>query len=73
MLDYNILLSFVDNLSDMADTSEIPEIPTAGQDEPFLGTIDMVLLIALAIGAVYYLYKRSTKEEKPAPRSYSIQ
>lgn len=73
-LDYNILISFVENLSDMADTPEIPtELPTAAQDEPFLGTIDIVLLIALAIGAVYYLIKRSTKEEKPAPRTYSIQ
>lgn len=70
MLDYNILLSFVDKLSDMPDT---PEIPTPAQDEPFLGTIDIILLIALAIGAIYYLFKRSRQEEKPAPRTYSIQ
>lgn len=54
----------------MADT---PEIQTAAQDEPFLGTVDIVLLIAFAVGAAYYLYKRITKEEKPAPRTYSIQ
>lgn len=70
MVDYKILLSFVENLSEMADTSEIP---TAAQDEPFLGTIDIVLLIALAIGAVYWLFKRTTKEDKPPPRTYSIQ
>lgn len=58
----------------MADTPEVPpssEIPP--QDEPFLGTVDIILLVALLIGGIYWLIKRNRKEEKPATRSYAIQ
>lgn len=57
----------------MEDTPEMPPPPPTGEDEPFLGTVDIILLIALAIGGVYWLYKRNKKEEKPATRSYAIQ
>lgn len=53
--------------------SEAPEIPAATQDEPLLGTVDIVLLVALLIGGIYWLFKRNAKEEKPATRSYAIQ
>lgn len=49
------------------------EVPIESQDESFLGTIDLILLACLLIGAVYWLLKRNRKEEKPATRSYSIQ
>lgn len=55
------------------DMSETQEIPTSVQDEPFLGTIDIILLVALLFGGVYWLIKRNKKEEKPATRSYAIQ
>lgn len=58
----------------MADTSDAPEmLLPPGQDEPFLGTVDIILLVALLIGGVYWLFKRNRKEEKPATRSYAIQ
>lgn len=53
--------------------TEAQEIPSAVQDEPFLGTIDIILLVALMIGGVYWLFKRNRKEEKPVTRSYAIQ
>lgn len=51
----------------MAETQEIP------QDEPWLGTVDIILLAALCVGGVYWLFKRNKKEEKPVTRSYAIQ
>lgn len=55
----------------MTDSQEIP-VPPA-QEEPFLGTIDIILLVALLIGGIYYLFKRNRPEERPATRSYAIQ
>lgn len=49
------------------------EVPIESQDESFLGTIDLILLAGLLVGALYWLWKRNQKEEKPAARSYSIQ
>jgi len=49
------------------------EILTASSDEPYLGTLDFVLLAVLLAGGVWWLLKRNKKEEKPATRSYSIQ
>lgn len=58
----------------MSDPQEVPAPEeAAAQDEPFLGTVDIVLLIALAIGAIYWLFKRNRREERPATRSYAIQ
>lgn len=56
----------------MSESHEIPAGQEA-QDEPILGTFDIILLIGLVIGGVYYLFKRNKKEEKPATRSYAIQ
>lgn len=53
--------------------TESTEAPIESQDESFLGTIDLILLAGLLIGAIYWLWKRNQKEEKPATRSYSIQ
>lgn len=53
--------------------TETKEIPTSSQDEPILGTIDLILLVALLTGAMWWLFKRNRKEEKPVTRSYSIQ
>ena len=59
----------------MSDPQEIPATEeAAAQDDPYLGTVDIILLVALAIGALYWLFfKRNKKEEKPATRSYAIQ
>lgn len=58
----------------MADIPDTPEMPSpSAEDEPFLGTVDIILLVALLIGGVYWLIKRNKKEEKPATRSYAIQ
>lgn len=49
------------------------EANVAPEPEPFLGTLDIILLAALFAGAVWYLLKkRAAKEEQPE-RSYSIQ
>lgn len=53
--------------------TETQEIPAAAQDEPFLGTIDIVLLIALLVGGLYWLFRRNRKEDVPVPRTYAIQ
>lgn len=48
------------------------EIPP--QDEPFLGTVDIILLGALLVGGIYWVFfKRNKKDEKPVTRSYAIQ
>lgn len=61
----------------MAEATDAPDAPemllASGQNEPFLGTVDIILLVALVIGGVYWLFKRNRKEEKPATRSYAIQ
>lgn len=54
----------------MAETNE-STVQT--QDEPLLGKVDIILLIALLVGGVYWLFKRYRKEEKPVTRSYAIQ
>jgi len=48
------------------------EIPTETGDEPFLGPVDIVLLLALLAGAAWWLLKNKKKVE-PAQKSYSIQ
>lgn len=53
----------------MADTQELP----AAQDEPWLGTVDIILLISLLVGGIYWVFFRNKKEEKPVTRSYAIQ
>lgn len=66
--------SFHVRIEGMAETPDTPEMAsTTGQDEPFLGTVDIILLVALLIGGIYWLLKRNKKEEKPATRSYAIQ
>lgn len=52
-----------------------PQVDTAvpPADEPFLGTLDLILLAALAAGGIYYLLNRQTKKEEKPERSYSIQ
>ncbi|XP_036317939.1 NADPH--cytochrome P450 reductase isoform X1 [Rhagoletis pomonella] len=49
---------------------KVEEIPVG--DEPFLGTLDIVLLFALIAGATWYFMRSRKKEEEPI-RSYSIQ
>lgn len=65
------IICFLFLFAEMSDTQE-KEIPAA-QDEPFLGTVDIILLVVLLIGAIYWLLKRNKKEEKPVTRSYAIQ
>lgn len=51
-----------------------PEIQEAvPSDEPFLGTLDIVLLAALFAGGIWYLLKNKTKKDVQPERSYSIQ
>lgn len=50
------------------------EIPLAGSDEPFLGPVDIVLLVALLGGAIYWMFFKNKKKEEPSSiKSYSIQ
>jgi NADPH-ferrihemoprotein reductase len=48
------------------------EVPTT-TDEPFLGPVDIVLLIVLICGAAWYLIKNRKKDESSTMKSYSIQ
>lgn len=41
--------------------------------EPFLGTLDIILLTVLLGGAAWWYLKKRTKEEVTPVRSYSIQ
>lgn len=45
----------------------------AAVEEPFLGTLDIILLAALVGGGLWYLFMRQTKKEEKPERSYSIQ
>ncbi|XP_004523898.1 NADPH--cytochrome P450 reductase isoform X1 [Ceratitis capitata] len=49
---------------------KVENIPAG--DEPFLGTLDIALLVALIAGATWYFMRSRKKEEEPI-RSYSIQ
>ncbi|XP_067639108.1 NADPH--cytochrome P450 reductase isoform X1 [Eurosta solidaginis] len=51
-------------------TDKIEEIPSG--DEPFLGILDIALLLVLIAGATWYFMRNRKKEEEPI-RSYSIQ
>lgn len=43
------------------------------EEEPFLGTIDYILIVVLLAAAYWYLFKRQKKEDASPARSYSIQ
>lgn len=55
----------------MDQKEEVPAAPPA--EEPFLGTLDIILLVALLAGAVWYLWKKRTQKEVQPERTYSIQ
>lgn len=42
-------------------------------EEPFLGTLDIVLLILLFAGAAWWLLRRRNQREVQPERTYSIQ
>ncbi|KAG4065484.1 hypothetical protein HA402_009045 [Bradysia odoriphaga] len=50
---------------------EVPAVPAA--EEPFLGTLDIILLVVLLAGAVWYLWKKRNQKEVQPERTYSIQ
>lgn len=52
--------------------SENVEEVLATGEEPFLGTLDVALLVVLIVGAAWYFMRSRKKEEEPI-RSYSIQ
>lgn len=56
-----------DNISTATETEQI------ASNEPFLGTLDIILLTVLLGGAVWWYLKKRTKEEVAPIRSYSIQ
>ncbi|XP_054731443.1 NADPH--cytochrome P450 reductase isoform X2 [Anastrepha obliqua] len=56
--------------ADKMSAEKIEEIPAG--DEPFLGILDIALLLALIGGATWYFMRSRKKEEEPV-RSYSIQ
>ncbi|KAM7348675.1 cytochrome P450 reductase isoform 1-T1 [Cochliomyia hominivorax] len=51
-------------------SEKIEEVVTG--EEPFLGTLDIALLVVLIVGAAWYFMRSRKKEEEPI-RSYSIQ
>lgn len=46
---------------------------TTSKDEPFLGTLDIVLIAFLVIGTTWYFMRNRKKEDEAPIRSYSIQ
>lgn len=60
-------------LPDMTDTPASAQDEVPAQDESLFGTVDLILLFALLVGGLYWLFKRNRKEEKPVTRSYAIQ
>lgn len=57
------------------DAQTEPEVPpVAAAEEPFLGPLDIVLLLVLVAGAAWYLLKNKKKEAQTSQfKSYSIQ
>ncbi|KAL9695108.1 hypothetical protein quinque_014393 [Culex quinquefasciatus] len=58
------------------DAQTEPEVPpvAAATEEPFLGPLDIVLLLVLVAGAAWYLLKNKKKEAQTSQfKSYSIQ
>jgi NADPH-ferrihemoprotein reductase len=54
-----------------ANPDSTADLPAAS--EPLLGPVDMVLLVVMIIGAVWYLVKNKKKDETSTMKSYSIQ
>lgn len=57
------------------DAQTEPEVPpvVAATEEPFLGPLDIVLLLVLVAGAAWYLLKNKKKEAQTSQfKSYSI-
>lgn len=53
---------------------EVPPVATATTEEPFLGPLDIILLLVLVAGAAWYLLKNKKKEAQTSQfKSYSIQ
>lgn len=57
------------------DAQTEPEVPPAAvTEEPFLGPLDIILLLALVAGAAWYLLKGKKKETQTSQfKSYTIQ
>lgn len=55
----------------MDQKDEVPAAPPA--DEPYLGTVDIILLVVLLAGAAWYLWKKISHKEVQPERTYSIQ
>lgn len=64
----NILMYIFKFLDKMDQKETVP--PT---EEPYLGTIDIILLLVLLIGAAWWLLRRRNQQEVQPERSYSIQ
>lgn len=52
---------------------QVDTLEAAVEEEPFLGTLDIILLAALLGGGLWYLFNKQTKKEEKPERSYSIQ
>lgn len=52
---------------------ETENVEAIAADEPFLGPLDIVLLIGLLIGGIYWLLSNRKKEQASQVKSYSIQ
>ncbi|XP_037026127.1 NADPH--cytochrome P450 reductase isoform X1 [Bradysia coprophila] len=50
---------------------DVSAVPAA--EEPYLGTLDIILLVVLLGGAVWYLWKKRNQKEVQPERTYSIQ
>lgn len=56
------------------DAKTETEIPPAASEEPFLGPLDIILLMVLVAGAAWYLLKNRKKDSQTSQfKSYSIQ
>lgn len=52
------------------ETDTLTDTPT---EEPFLGPLDIVLLVFLLVGAVWWLLSNRKREQASQVKSYSIQ
>ena len=68
-----LLLTLSSLLLSVAVAEEADKSEEAPEDEPYLGTLDYILLVACGLGGAYYFFVLREKKEEPKMPSYVIQ
>lgn len=68
-----IFFFFLFLVATMTEAQDVPATVQEMVDEAWLGTFDIILLVAMLIGGLYWLFKRNQKVAPPVKPSFTIQ